>query len=47
MIINVQINEIRFTKIHPKFSLGTKQVAENLVCAWPNELNKPDQGRQI
>ncbi|RIA89883.1 BTB/POZ protein [Glomus cerebriforme] len=44
IIINVQFNEVRFTKIPPKLSLGTKQVAENLVYAWSNELNKPDRG---
>src|ERR1044072_8502816 len=26
---------------------GTKQVAENLVRAWSNELNKPDRGDVI
>ncbi|RGB29491.1 BTB/POZ protein, partial [Rhizophagus diaphanus] len=44
IIINVQFSEARFTKIPPKTTFGTKQVAENLVNAWSNELNKPDRG---
>ncbi|GBB95325.1 hypothetical protein RclHR1_02510019 [Rhizophagus clarus] len=44
LIINVQFSEVRFTKIPPRMTFGTKQVAENLVNAWSNELNKPDRG---